>query len=492
MEEQVLVARRSLPRWRIISLALILLLLALFLALWSQRKDIASGFIDRELSRRGVAAHYEIRALGFGRQRLENVRIGDPAHPDLTARWVEVQLSYGLRAPRVSAIRARGVRIIGRLVDGQLSLGQIDKMLPPPSGAPFQFPDLRLDFTDTVMRLDTPAGRIGIAMAGHGNLADGFRGRAAAAARQLTFGDCSLAAPVASLRVSVFDRRPSLAGPLRTSRLACGDSLDIQAPVVTVDAKLAEALDSWDGRAAIAAPIARSGSNLLGQVQGTVSFAGNAKRTRGRLDLAGAAGRFGDIRTARVAFDGGYDYLGGQGQVVLAGNAEAAGVVVGSGPLAPALAALGSLAATPLEPAGKAIAAALTRAVAGFDARTDVRLVQGPAGTLLRLGRLNATSRSGAQLAIAAGEGLTIDTSNGAIRLDGRLTLAGGGFPTTEAVLSQPRVGAPLSGTARVAPFATPGGGVGRRAKSASPAPPTEQPASRPSPGWTGRSATRS
>src|SRR3954469_8838373 len=102
-------ARRQLGRW--IALALALLLLAAFLILWLERKDIAAGYVDRELARRGVRATYTVRRLGFGSQRLDNLVLGDPARPDVTARWVEIRLSWGFRNPRVSLATARGVRL---------------------------------------------------------------------------------------------------------------------------------------------------------------------------------------------------------------------------------------------------------------------------------------------------------------------------------------------------------------------------------------------
>jgi hypothetical protein len=58
---------------------------------------IASHYIDAELARRGVRATYKVTGIGFGAERLENVVIGDPADPDLTARNVEVRVSWGFR-----------------------------------------------------------------------------------------------------------------------------------------------------------------------------------------------------------------------------------------------------------------------------------------------------------------------------------------------------------------------------------------------------------
>src|SRR3546814_1496532 len=66
------------------------LVLIPLVGLWTQRKPIAAGYVDRFLAEKGVTARYHIADLGFGRQRLTNLVIGDPAHPDLVADWVEL------------------------------------------------------------------------------------------------------------------------------------------------------------------------------------------------------------------------------------------------------------------------------------------------------------------------------------------------------------------------------------------------------------------
>ncbi|HJQ18006.1 MAG TPA: YdbH domain-containing protein [Allosphingosinicella sp.] len=440
-------------RGPIVALVLLVLVLLLFALLWSQRRPIAIHYIDRELARRGVQAHYEIRQLGFGRQRLDNLRIGDPAHPDLVARWIEIELSWGFRAPRLRKVTARGVRLVGRLADGKLSLGQIDRLLPPPSGKPFSLPDLDVDLDETAMRLDTPAGRIGLAVRGEGNLSDGFRGRLAGLARGLTFGDCTLEAPAAAVEIAVSDRRPSVNGPLSTRRLACGDAVELQDAVFTADAVLSQALDGWLGRARFTSASARSGDNWLGGIGGSLSFAGGAARTKGRVDLAAANGRFGDSASGRVAFGGGYDLFPGRGAFALAGKAEAADVLLAADMIGPALEAIDSTQATPLAPAAEVIGTATANAAHHFSARASLRLASGRRGTAVRLADLDMASRSGAHLTLDEGEGLALDMATRSFRIDGHLRLGGGGFPATEAVLIQPRAGALLRGSARIAPI---------------------------------------
>src|SRR3546814_10898410 len=89
---------------------------------------MGAGYVCRFNTEKGVTASDHIADLGFGRQRLTNLVIGDPAHPDLVADWVELSTDIGLSGASVTAVRAGHVRLRGRLVDGTLSLGAIDRL----------------------------------------------------------------------------------------------------------------------------------------------------------------------------------------------------------------------------------------------------------------------------------------------------------------------------------------------------------------------------
>lgn len=449
-EEAVSIPRRRLrKRW--IALALLVLIFFVLLSLWSQRRQLATGYIERELARRGVQARYQITRFGIGTQRMEHVVIGDPAHSDLTADWVELRMSYGLRYPQVAHITARGVRLRGRIVDGKLSLGQIDKLLPPPTDAPFSLPDVSIDVADTAMRLDTPIGRVGLSLMGNGNLAGGFRGRAIALSRQLNVVGCAIEAPVAILGISIAGRRPSLDGPVRGERLGCGNDIAVQAPVVDLDVRLARALDAWDGRARLRSGEARAGADRIGSLEGRLSFDGNNELTKGRLALAGMDGRFGDLSSARLQFEGRYEASARRRRAVMDGDANATALAANDAMLRPIIASLRSAAGTPIEPFGQALAAALARGGRDVDARARFNLSVGQGSMRVRIASLDARSRSGARLTLAGGDGLTV--GGGASRIDGRIALAGGGFPQVEAILRQDP-GGPINGTAVVRPYA--------------------------------------
>ncbi|MFN3435525.1 MAG: hypothetical protein ACK4ZY_14135, partial [Sphingomonas sp.] len=184
--------RPRLARAQRIGIAIGLVLLLACIALWVARKPIAARVIDRELAKRGVAARYGIRDLGFGRQRLTDVVIGDPADPDLVAEWLEAETHVGLDGARLVGVRTGRVRLRGRVVDGRLSLGALDRLMPPSSGKPFALPRLDVQVADGRMRLETPAGVVGMRIAGRGRLDEGFAGTVALVADRLVQGDCAV------------------------------------------------------------------------------------------------------------------------------------------------------------------------------------------------------------------------------------------------------------------------------------------------------------
>jgi hypothetical protein len=176
------------PRWALVIWGVVLLILLIVVVVWLSRIRIATDMLEQELEERGVRATYKVTRIGLRTQRIEDLVLGDPKNPDLTAEWVELDVALSWPEPRVRLITARGVRVKGRIVDGKLRMGELDKLLPPPTGRPFRLPNQRVDLADAQMRLDTPVGQVGLSIEGKGNLAYSFEGRIAAVARRLTPG----------------------------------------------------------------------------------------------------------------------------------------------------------------------------------------------------------------------------------------------------------------------------------------------------------------
>src|SRR4051812_4244976 len=253
-----MIRRRWPRRLGIVALAALLLVAFAFLILWPMRFDIARNYIDAELARRGVRASYQVSRIGFGSQIFEHLVIGDPRRPDLVADHVEVQVVFGLTGPGIGQITARGVRMNGRVEHGRLNLGDVDKLMGPPTGEPFRLPDRRVDVRDAALTLATPAGEMVIAFAGQGNLANGFRGGIALVAHELRFGTCVLTGPVARLGLRVEDAKPRLHGPAAMVRAAC-NGVVAERPLFALNATLSRELDHWRGTTATRIASLRTG-----------------------------------------------------------------------------------------------------------------------------------------------------------------------------------------------------------------------------------------
>ncbi|WP_156679569.1 intermembrane phospholipid transport protein YdbH family protein [Sphingomonas profundi] len=415
---------------------------------WTQRKPIARGFVDDELRARGVPARYRIAALGPGVQRLTNVSIGDPAAPDLTADMVELRIGYGFGWPAVRSIRARGVRVRGRVVNGTLSLGAVDRLLPPPSGKPFALPDIAVDVADSAMRLETPIGTVGLAAIGRGNLADGFVGRLAASAPRLTRGGCLAERVQASLAIRIADARPEVSGPVRALSADCG-GVSAQAVRADVTAAFSETLAPLDAKVRLASGAIARGAMGAAAVAGVVSYDGrdgrnrhgtvrlSADRVRSGGDAAGTvaiAGRY-RVGAALAAAQGRRRPLRAEGEVRIV-DASAAPARLRA--IASALAGAGG---TPVAPLARAIADAAgraNRALAGHAGLAFDGDVVEQAGTTALAGemllrRLDLASRSGARLAFAGEARVALPGGAGGIA--GTASLAGGGFPAVRAAL---------------------------------------------------------
>ena len=137
MDEEVIVAKRPWRGLRLVLLLLLGLLLVAIAVLWMMRFELATGYIDRELARRGVSARYEATRIGLGTQIFENLVIGDPARPDATAERVEVGLRIGLTAG-ASAPEALVQRVLARL--HTLGVDGVTEMDGEPEAVEFQLP----------------------------------------------------------------------------------------------------------------------------------------------------------------------------------------------------------------------------------------------------------------------------------------------------------------------------------------------------------------
>jgi hypothetical protein len=458
LDEPVAVRRR---RWRLVLVAVLGVLALALLALWVARKPIAADLIDRELARRGVPARYDVKRIGFHTQRLEGVSIGDPRAPDLTAEWVEVDLTPTFGTPKVREIRAGGVRLHGRLVNGRLRLGAVDKLLPAPSGAPSRLPDLRVALDDARLALDTPGGPVSLRIDGRGNLANAFVGRYAATAPALQLSGCTVTGLALQGSVTTHAAQPNFTGPADAKQLICGD-VRIAAISSTIDATLRPGLDGWRGQAKLASGGVGVAKWSAEGARGQVDFAGNVSQTAGSLRLVGLGVAGPPARTPHAELGGRYvieasrpEKLGDAATAATSirfdGGLTARAVALASAPRLGGFA--DSVAGTPFEPIARALARVATAAGHASDLHASLSIAtRGNAGSV-RIASAELTG-GGAQLRFSGGEGARLVWPGaGAPQVDGQLGLTGEGVPRILAELHQSAPGAPISGLAQMAPF---------------------------------------
>ena len=431
--------------------------LAAMIGVWTQRYGIAENFVEAELAARDVEASYVIDEIGFGTQRLTDLVIGDPAAPDLVADWVEVQTRVDLGGIEVTGIRAGQVRLRGALVDGKLALGEIDKLLPPPSGKPFSLPDINADVADARMRLETPYGLVGVKLAGAGRLNDGFSGRAAAVSERLEIGNCIGERVATTAAITIEDARPTLNGPLRAAAFGCGEA-QARFVEIALDATLGEALDRWQGKARVQAQRVAMGVQRVDGISGTISFSGAAQATTGTVDLASRGFAVEGVSGASLAIDG--RYRAGTRGLAWQGGVAAKGASLAPASVRRIASSLSAAQGTPVAPLADALGRALVAAGRRFDLTSEIeaRLVGGEGE--FRLARLDANAASGARATVSDGRGVRYawgGEGRAGMTLDGLLTLAGGGLPQGVVRVSQAAPYAPVTGTAILSPYAANG-----------------------------------
>ena len=330
-EETIIVRRR---RWgrvaSLVTLGFILILMVIIAVVWIERRDIATEYLRREFERRGVQASYHLDRVGFRTQEVHDLVIGDPRRPDLTARHAIIQMRLKWDGSfEVYRVFARGVRLRGKLVRGKVSWGQIDKLLPPPSGKPFRLPDLTVDLKDGQIALGSKYGRMGFAIEGRGNLSGGFKGKLAASSPGLALGACRLDRFRALANIGVVARRPQVDGPFTAAALNCPASdLHLASPRMEIDSSFAEGFDSFNGGGRLTLATFEAGANGLAGVVSNLTFRGTPARALGRIELAARQARLDRIVAGRTRFDGRYRLEAAAGRLVAVGDYGASSVSV--------------------------------------------------------------------------------------------------------------------------------------------------------------------
>jgi len=393
-------------------LAIVGLVLAAILVAWTMRFRIATGMVERKLASAHVRASYRLTRIGPFRERMEDVRIGDPQAPDLVARRLDVELGYSWSGPAVRAIRVDGVRLRAQLDSKGLRLGTIDRLLPKSAGGQIKLPDLAIGLHDVQLAVATPNGLIEARVEGAGNPRTLFRGKARVGASALRLGSCTLADVGATLEITAIAGKPQAAGPAYIGRTVC-KSLMLGAGSVQMAVSSDQVFDKVAFRAAVSGFGGRAGAARFEGVEGPID----------------ASGKIGDLSAvARL-------------KLRSLALPDAAREVERSG---------AGLAGTPIGPVAKratgAIAALLTQA----DAVTDLAVLHGTQADF-RVRRVNLADRDGGHLTIAERGGIRWTASGW--QADADVQTGGGSLPVMAIQLRQRTPGAALRGTMRLVDY---------------------------------------
>lgn len=152
-------------RWGLaLAVGLALVAAAAGLAWWA-RAALVERALLAALAARGLApAALEVERVDLAGIAVGGLAIGPPGAPDLAATRVEADWSWaGLRAGRLDALRAAGLRLRATLDEQGLSLGALDPLLAGDgaAGAPADLPALpadRIALDDARLELATPEG----------------------------------------------------------------------------------------------------------------------------------------------------------------------------------------------------------------------------------------------------------------------------------------------------------------------------------------------
>lgn len=419
-------APRGKKRW-LIGGSIFLLSAAL---LWEMRMQIIEGLVADQLSRREVQASYRIEAIGPRTQRIADVIIGDPADPDLIARTVEIDVRWGWTGPSVSAIRARDVRAHARWDGQRLRLGEVDKLLPPPSDEPLQLPDINLTLDDARARIETPWGAVGARLDGSGALQRSFGGSIALMGRDLALESCSGGQINAFGRILVDRGALRFSGPLRGQNLRCSkNQMVLDRADMVVDAKLSADFQRWSGTLDGSANRLRAGIARVGTITLTGGFDGGSSAASFTYNLAttDVSAPDGRVKTATLVGDG--KWAAG----ALSGGADVRinGAALAQAQRAKLQRALSASSANDFGRLANNYGSATVAALGDLSASGRIGFASEKSGVKLDLTNLSVKSRSGMSLSPASGSKVDALFGDQGLRwsLNGRWQLAGGGLP---------------------------------------------------------------
>ena len=294
-------------KWRVFG-GVCILLAVLVLFAWAQRNNIADHFVQNAFAERGIKASYKIDTIGFRTQRIRDLVIGDSAHPDLSAKLVEIDLALNFSGANLRDVRADGVMLRGRYADGTLSFGELDKLTDPKSAEPFDWPDIAVNIKNARARIDTPWGIVHAGLNGGGLLRNRFTANLSLRSPVMNASDCKATNVQFDGKLLLEWREPRLVGPITFTDAKCQSTgIALIAPRIYTNLKLSERLDAWGGTFAYAADALRLSQAQLRGISGKLTVDGKLERighmifsARGAMFIGNGALDRGTIPTLRA------------------------------------------------------------------------------------------------------------------------------------------------------------------------------------------------
>ena len=460
--------------WRMVGVLAAVLAVILFGA-WLARERIAHKVINDRLENLGLPATYKIQKIGTTREILTDIVIGDPAHPDLTVERAEVRIVPTFGLPTIGRVTLLRPRLFGRIAQGKISFGSLDKVLFANKGGPKGLPDFDLTLIDGRARIDSAAGSLGLKAEGSGNLRGGFAGTLAAIAPTLTLGACRVQRLTAYGKVSVASAAPKFDGPMRLQALDCPRSrLALRNANLQLIATLGTAFDSAHGSYALASGTLGFKDNQLASANGTGEFSWVSGDLTVGYKLKGQGLAAGGIKADAVALEGAARSHDRMASFSSEGVLGASGVSPGHG-LEVTLAGIEkSGAGTLMEPLAAQLRGALAWAAqhsslsATFQLRQSGQLTNlvvpealwrgGNGARLAALSRVTVTlgGQGGMQLA-----GNLVTDGPGLPHIEGRFERRGGGGALASLVLAPYRAGDSMVALPELKLVQLPGGAIG-------------------------------
>lgn len=395
---------------------------------WVLRRPLSEAIVARWFVSQGIPAHYRVTALSTDAVTLRDVALGPAVGPDLRADEINVRLGWSPLRPRVDRVTLVRPVLRATLGAGGLSLGTLDRLLPPPGAPATPLPDIDLTLVDARATLATRAGRVIVAGGGEGRLRGGFAGHFAVGETRLAGKDCIGRLPGATFAVATTRDGIRVTGSGAAAEVACADRAAVEDVGWHADLRLPPRFDSY-----AATVVARSGSAHAGGFAATglsVAVDGAAATltgpVAGAFTVAARGGSGRSSRVARVTATGRFHLNAADGNAGLTGAVTAVRATTAL-PLQPLRAAATRSAGTLAAPLADFLAARLDAAAQGFDATGNVVLVRRRGVTTGSIAGVTLVAASGVRLVQTGRLALTAT----GVDLDGSIAVAGGRLPAT-------------------------------------------------------------